>query len=264
VISAYAAGVGLRAPGLPDWATSRLILAGTAPYRSADMPRPTGACLPATERRRATLVTRLALDVAAEALADVDPNEVGSVFASSGGEVDIIHGIFDQLAGMDTRLSPTAFHNSVHNAASGYWSIATGSRQPATSVSAFDTSFGAGLAEAMLRCKTEGADTLLVAYDMPPPCPIAEHRPLAAPFAMALLLRPDPVAGVFARLTVTLQTGLESESQMADPDLERLRRGNPAARSLPLLQTLATPSAGRLSIAHGPNLCLLLEVEPWF
>ena len=263
MIEAYLAGIGLLAPGLPGWPASRPILAGREPYVPAGLPRPAGACLPATERRRATSVTRLALDVAAEALGSADPAGIASVFASSGGEVDVIHAIFDQLAGSDRRLSPTAFHNSVHNAASGYWSIATGSRQPTDSLCAFDDSFGAGLAEALLRCATEGLDVLLVAYDSPPPFPIAEFRPLIAPFGVALLLRHEPGAGVCARLRAEWRAEPGPDPSLPDPALERLRLGNPAARSLPLLAILAAGRAGRLSLGDGQAGSLNLEIAPW-
>lgn len=260
---AYVAGVGLLGPGLPGWAASRPILAGTEPYVPAEIHRAAGACLPATERRRSTRVTRLALEVASAALGDADPRALASVFASSGGEVEVIHGIFDQLAGTDRRLSPTAFHNSVHNAASGYWSIATGSMSPADSVCGYDDSFGVGLAEALVRCAAEGTDVLLVAYDFPPVFPIAEFRPLAAPFGVGLLLRSAPETGVFACLRGEFGAGSEPGQAMSDPALEHLRWGNPAARSLPLLVALAKGAAADIRLGCGMGGCLELKVEPW-
>ena len=185
MIASLVTGVGLRGPGLNGWAASRAILSGAVPHALEPMPKPRADCLPATERRRATTVTRLALDVAGEALGDTDPVTVTSVFASSGGEVEVIHGIFAQLAIPDPRLSPTAFHNSVHNTAAGYWSIASGSHHPADSLCAYDDSFGAGLAEALLRAAAGEGPVLLVAYDLPPLFPIAEFRPIQQPFAMA-------------------------------------------------------------------------------
>lgn len=265
--AAYIAGIGLLGPGLNGWESSRAILAGTEAYLSADMVRPTGASLPPTERRRATWVTRLALDVAGAALGAAlgaaDPHGLATVFASSGGEVDVIHGIFDQLAETDRRLSPTAFHNSVHNAASGYWGIATGGMGPADSVCGYDDSFGVGLAEALLRCATEGVDVLLAAYDMPPAFPISEFRPLSAPFGVALLLRATAAPGTFARLRGGFRPGDAMTGSLDDPGLENLRLGNPAARSLPLLVALARGEVARIEVGCGMGGCLRLEVEPW-
>jgi hypothetical protein len=261
--SAYIAGIGLSGPGLDGWAAGRAVLAGIEAYQPADLPRPTGASLPAIERRRSTLVTRLAVDVAGAALGGADPGSIAAVFASSGGEVQVIHDIFEQLAGTDRRLSPTAFHNSVHNAASGYWSIATGCRGPTDSLCAYDDSLGSGLAEALLRCGAEGMDTLLVAYDLPPPLPIAEFRPLSAPFGVALLLRAAAGPGAIGELRGRFLAEALPATRMDDPGLERLRLGNPAARSLPLLVALARGAEAEILIGCGMGGSLWLEVRPW-
>lgn len=262
MIEAFVTGIGLRGPGLTGWRASRAVLAGAAPYLPVAMAKPLGDCLPATERRRATGVTRLALDTASEALGDTDPTAITAVFASSGGEVEVIHGIFEQLAGNDRRLSPTAFHNSVHNAAAGYWSIASGSRHPAESLCAYDDSFGVGLAEALLRCADGERQVLLVAYDLPPLLPIAEFRPISQPFAVALLFDPSPPAPGLARLLGDYAPVPPSSEPMADPALDQLRLDNPAARSLPLLRAIARGIGTTLSLGHGMGGSLRLRIEP--
>lgn len=257
---AIVTGIGLRGPGLANWMDSRAVLAGLEPYHFCELPKPVGGALPATERRRATLVTRLALDVASEALGGSDPATVTAVFASSGGEVEVIHGIFDQLASDDRRLSPTAFHNSVHNAAAGHWSIASGSHHPADSLCAYDDSFGAGLGEALLRCASGDQRVLLVAYDLPPLFPIAEFRPICHPFAVALLLEPpNPYMGL-ARLRGEWVNKPPIDELMADPALESLRQDNPAARALPLLAAIAAGHNAALSLGHGMGGSLRLRV----
>ena len=52
-----------------------------------------------------------------------------TVFTSSSGDGDNVHEICETLAAADRQVSPTRFHNSVHNAPAGYWSIATRSRR---------------------------------------------------------------------------------------------------------------------------------------
>jgi len=260
---AFVSGVGLRGPGLPGWAESGLVLAGELTYRSNPLPRPTGARLPATERRRATFVTRLAVDVAEETLGNADPGGMATVFATSGGEVEVIHGIFEELASSRRSLSPTQFQNSVHNTAAGYWSIATHSRAPSSSLCGFDDSFGAGLLEALTQCQTEGCPVLLVAYDQPPIFPLAEFRPLAASFGMGLLLTPAATSTTLARLTAGFAHGEDIGSTLADPALEQLRQGNPAARSLPLLVALASATPAELRFGCGMGGNLRVTVEPW-
>ncbi|CAL1240020.1 beta-ketoacyl synthase chain length factor [Candidatus Methylocalor cossyra] len=263
MIEAYLASVGLRGPGLASWTSSRAVLGGRAPYRPGVLPRPAGTPLPAMERRRATTVTRLAVEVAAETLGPRDPSGIATVFASSGGEVEVIQAIFEELARPQPVLSPIQFHNSVHNAAAGYWSIATGARSPSSSVGAYDDSFGSGLMEALTQCRTEGCPVLLVAYDCPPGFPLGEHRPLIAPFAVGLLLTPECGADTLARLRAEFVAAAPGASAMLDPDLERLRRGNPAARSLPLLAALAQGEPAEVRLGCGMGGGLLLEVQPW-
>jgi hypothetical protein len=60
------------------------------------------------------------------------------------------------------------------------------------------------------------------------------------------------------RAVATLMIGMAADpsgepSRCSDPGLEQLRRGNPAARSLPLLVMLAARLAGRvrLDLSHG-------------
>ena len=145
----YLDGVGLWAPGLTGWSASRGILAGREPYRDMPLTRPAPAILPQTERRRSDNTVLLAIQAGQDAIehAAVNPHDVATVFASSDGDMEIIHDLCTALAQPERLVSPTRFHNSVHNAAAGYWSIATGSQQASTSLSCYDATFVAGLVE---------------------------------------------------------------------------------------------------------------------
>ena len=132
-------GVSVWGPGLEGWGASRAVLAGHADYVRRDVAAPAPTMLAATERRRTGPVVRLALEVAREAAASsgLDAAGLRSVFASSNGDGVVVGGILDAMARAapgERVVSPTQFHNSVHNAAAGYWSIAMGSRAPATCV----------------------------------------------------------------------------------------------------------------------------------
>ena len=74
---------------------------------------------------------------------------------------DITHQICEALARPEREVSPTSFHNSVHNAPAGYWSIATGSRLASTSICAYDVSFAAGLLEAAAYATVEHQPVML-------------------------------------------------------------------------------------------------------
>ena len=147
MIRLYVEGIGLRGPGLNGWAESLPVLAGRQDYLAAPTSIPPSLLLPANERRRAAQIVKIALAVGTEAFAAAgrDPAGTATVFTSSGGDGDTIHDILSVLASPQRELSPTRFHNSVHNAASGYWSIAQDCMEASTALCAYDASFGAGL-----------------------------------------------------------------------------------------------------------------------
>ena len=96
----------------------------------------------------------------------LDAATLPSVFTSAHGDLAINDYMCSTLASEPTLISPTKFHNSVHNAAAGYWTIATGCHEASTALTAFDASFGAGLLEAASQCQADARPVLLVAVDV--------------------------------------------------------------------------------------------------
>jgi hypothetical protein len=246
----FVEGIGVLGPGLAGWPAARAVLANVEPYRPEAVRVPSVDLLPAAERRRAGLTVRLAIAVGTEALAHAerDPAEMAMVFAASGGDGQTIHEILAVLATEQREVSPTRFHNSVHNAPSGYWAVATGSRAPSTSLSAFDDSFGAGLLEAAAQAVVEDRPVTLIAYDVPYPDPLHAARPIASMFGTALVLAPVISERAFAELRIALSDGGMSATCMADAALSQLRLGNPAARGLPLLAAFARGDEGAIRL----------------
>lgn len=243
---AYVEGIGLLGPGLPGWERSRAILTGDGAYEAAPAVLTASPLLPPAERRRSVPTVKLAMAVGAEALeqAGRDAATVATVFTSSSGDPDTLHQILETLASEERDISPTRFHNSVHNAPAGYWSIATRCHEPSTSLSAHDESFQAGLLEAAAEVWADGWTVALIAYDLPYPEPLSKVRPIAGAFGTALVLSPQPTGRSFASLDIELSRGDEPVGRMADIGLEALRTGNPTARSLPLLGALARVGMG--------------------
>lgn len=244
----YIDAVGVCAPGLLNWQQARAVLRGESPYAASDPGLYQPALLPPNERRRATAAVRLAFRVAEDAMlsSPYPPNALATVFASSEGDTGILHRLCTALAEERRAVSPTDFHNSVHNAAAGYWSIATGAKLPSVSLSAYDASFSSGLLEAMTLCLGDGVPVLLATYDIVPPEPLFSVRPLTQALGVALVLNAKPSDRSLARISLAA-TG-QSPTPMTHAELESLRLSNPAGRALPLLQYLALRQSGVLFV----------------
>jgi hypothetical protein len=263
MIRVHVEAISLIAPGLSGWRESLPVLRGDRPYAPEPLLPFAPELLPRNERRRVTPVIKLAIQAAEQLVVARAPalQELRSVFASSGGDGEIINNICLALASPERTVSPTQFHNSVHNGPAGYWTIATECRMPSVSLSAYDGSFAAGLLEAATLAVVEGGQVLLVAYDYPPPAPASEVRCFRAPFATAMLLNAERFDRSLARLTIETMDGWR-EDQVEDERLECLRTGNPAARALPLLRAIARQTSGRVVLPYLPDMPLAVGIEP--
>lgn len=261
-LSAYVSGVGVLGPGMASWDEAVSIMTGRASYSPARTVLLVPGLLPPAERRRTGRVVKLALAVAVEATtrAAVDPAQLASVFSSSGGDGDNCHELCQALALEGREISPTKFANSVHNAAAGYWSIATGAKMESSVLCAFDASFGAGLLEAMTYVNVDGEAVLLVAYDTEYPEPIHAKRAIPDAFGCAMVLTPQRTPTSLARIDLTLEDGPADSMSLAG--LEELRSSIPAARCLPLLRQLALGSAGRVALDYLDLSRVVLNVQP--
>jgi hypothetical protein len=114
--------------------------------------------------------------------------------------------------------------------------------------------------EACAQLEVEARPVLLVAYDHPPPAPLAACVGAYPPFAVAMVLSPHatPQSTRLRVETVSRQPvrGMQCEA------LENLRVSNPAASGLPLLCALASGDAGRVVLSHVNGLQLAVDVEP--
>jgi hypothetical protein len=246
--SVHVDALGLAGPGMASWADAVTMLADESSYRGGESPPCMSKLLPANERRRVSSTVRLALKVAEEAMAQssLAIDDVCSVFATRDGDTEILDRICVALTQPERPVSPTQFHNSV-------------SSMPSTTVSAYGASFVAGLMEACAQLQVEARPVLLVAYDQAPPDPLVACTGAYPPFAVAMVLSPDPTAQ---------STGLSIETvnqqpveAMACRDLEWLRVSNPAAAGLPLLRALAAGVPGRVVLPHVNGLQLAVKLD---
>lgn len=254
--------VGLAAPGLLGWESSKSVLAGGA-YVPQPLEKYKPQNLPPNERRRATQLVRLAFRACEDVMQQsaLDAKHLATVFSSSGGDYPIIDQICTALCGKDRGVSPTQFHNSVHNSAAGYWSIGVGSDQPSCSLSAYDDSLAMGFIEAASLVLVDEYSVLLAVYDTQPPEPLQAKRAITEDFSVAFVLTPEPSEQSLA--SVVLSVIEESQSTPVEHgELAGLFQANPAARALPLLELLAQQSEGSIVLAMPSQQSLRLDIKP--
>jgi hypothetical protein len=254
-------GIGVWAPELPEWPAAQRIFADAAAVVAAPTARPAATALAAGERRRAPESVLIAVEAAQQAcaMADRESRELPHVFASAYGDLAINDYLCATLARTPAEVSPTKFHNSVHNAPAGYGAIASGCMRASTAVSGGAASFGAGLLDVALRACGEAEPVLFVAYDLAACGPLRDTIASRSAFASAFVLAPwSPRAVARARLRVG--AGAATLAPMP-PLLHASHAGNPAAACLPLLAVLARRESAVVRVAAAPSLHLDMEIS---
>ena len=261
-LTAYIEGIGLLGPGLTSWESGRAILSGLQAYQSSKTVIPAPELLPAAERRRASDIVKLTLATSLEAIsaAGLQEENLPSVFSFSNGDGINCHTICEMLASEDRQISPTRFHNSVHNAAAGYWSIATETMATSSVLCAFDASFGAGLVDAITQVVVDGTRCILMASDTPYPEPMFSKRPIPDNGGIALVLAPQASPKSLAQIKVSITS--DAADKFDDIALETLRMSIPAARGLPLLQVIAEQKKRRVVLDYLDSTRIAIEVSP--
>ncbi|MBN8712356.1 MAG: beta-ketoacyl synthase chain length factor [Xanthomonadales bacterium] len=257
----YIEGVGVWSPHLAGFPALCEVLAGATPAPPAKAP--IAAILPPAERRRAPACVHLALEVAQQAAA-ASGRELGMlpcVFASSHGDQATTDYMCATLAREPLELSPTRFHNSVHNAPAGYWTIAVGCRAASSAVSAGRASFGAGLLEAGSQALGNDEAVLLACADTVGAGPMYEVTDCHEAFGSALVLSPARGAHTLARVDLQLIPAHPAYPEPPLPEpLASWRSNNPSAPALALLALLAQ-GAGHCQLAAAPALGLHIDLE---
>ncbi len=252
-LTATIESIGFWNNGLPSWAHACAFAAtGVLPDGVANKPAP--QLLPPNERRRAPESVAVALEVALAACAAAgrDPATLPSVFTSTHGDLSITDYMCATLVSDPSGLSPTKFHNSVHNAAAGYWTIGAHCMQAATAISAYDASFAEGLLEALMQLSAGAEAVLLVGYDTGSVGPLLSVHDASGLLGGAMLLSRE---GRGPRISALLADG--------DADAPGALAGhvgnNPMAPMLPLFDALAS-GATRATLLAGPGRVMSVEI----
>ena len=257
-------GIAWWTPALPSWGQARAALRSdaAAPHAGTLAARPSPALLAANERRRAPDSVLMALEVASRAAAESghEAATLPSVFASAHGDLPITDALCRTLAADPLLLSPTRFHHSVHNAASGYWAIGSGSPAASTALSSHQHSFAAGLMEAACQCQADAQPVLLVAYDTEATGALASVNRSCGLLALALVLSPaqGPRSGWALDWDLLAATVAPPAAHSATA---QALAANASAAALPLMEALATESEVDLAWPLSPALALRLRLR---
>lgn len=259
-LSARIEGIGFWAPGLPSWEAALAHVRDGAPPGEGGRPSP--QLLAPNERRRAPPSVAVALDVALAACqaAGREPASLPSVFASTHGDLAITDYMCATLAEDPRALSPTKFHNSVHNAAAGYWTIGAGCLRPATALSAHRASFAQGLLEALAQLACGDEAVLLAAYDTAGSGPLGVVSRSEGLLGGALVLAAHDAARAAPAGSIALRaTLLDGDAPEGQGPLARHSAGNAMAPMLALFNALA--DGGDLALLHaGRGRALRVEL----
>ncbi|NLG76676.1 MAG: beta-ketoacyl synthase chain length factor [Xanthomonadaceae bacterium] len=262
----YLEGISLWSPRTPDWQQAKRVIRGECAPHATKSPRPSTTLLPPTERRRIPDTVAIALEVAARAceMSQRDPAELPSVFASTHGDTAISDYMCATLAATPNLISPTKFHNSVHNAAAGYWTIAVRSFAPYTALSAYENTFASGLLEAAMQAVCERSPVLFVAYDIEAVGPLATILNCSGSLGIGMVISTDaPRSG--ARSMRLRMRGAPADARVqptpACTPAAELVAGNTLAAAFPFVERLAMDAPGSVTLALGARCALEIEIS---
>lgn len=256
----YIDGIALWTPALPGWEHARPALRGAAaPAQPPSRPAP--PLLAANERRRAPDSVLVALQVAHAAvlMSGQDAAHLASVFTSAHGDLAIVDALCSTLSQDPTLLSPTRFHHSVHNAASGYWAIATGCRAASSAVAGYDHSFAVGWLEAATQLAADQAPVLLAGCDTEARGALASVNRSRGLLGVALVLSPFVSTHSLWCVDWSLRVGTAPPSRLRSAAALALA-DNAMADALPLFEALADNGPSTLRLALGPALAMDLSM----
>lgn len=253
-----------------DWNQLASLLQGTSKGFDGNPASPNPEIIPSNERRRAPLSVKLAVEASSQCLdmAGTNGQDLSCVFGSGLGDTDLTDYMCKVLASENKELSPTKFHNSVHNAPAGYWTISTKAMRSANSIAGYGYTASLALLEAMIQCEIEKAPILLSLYDSPVTTILKPILKNEMPFALSLLLM--PVDFDHSGWSVLV----EAESTMGEfswPALTSDHTGilelydkNPSARILCLAELLcSSENFGELTMPLSSQTGLYITAREW-
>ncbi len=251
----YLRGLGLWTP---EYAGPEAWCRGAA---EPDASKPAAKLLEGALRRRASPLTRMSVEVFEQAAnaSTFDPTAVPTIWATAHGEHDTAIKLLKMMRRGEGKLSPTHFHNSVHNTPSAYASIAESNSSASTTLTGGPELVASSLLEAFCQLEAGAGEVVVVLADEPLQAPF-DRQDMQAPLALAFCLSSEREGAsvVFA--------GLRREALPAIKPHERLG-GFYVSAGLPLLERAIARKPGTIALeilrdgqAQESTWCLDLEL----
>ncbi len=242
-------GRGLWSPGFagPDAWLRR--------QRDEQVQKPPVEIVASRMKRATSIATRAAVEATIQAGREAGwpLDSFATIFGSRHGEIRIAIEQMTMMQEDSGIVSPARFKNSVHNTASGLFSISAQNRQFTTALAAGPQTFAMALLEAFALLGTETTDRVVVTVtEEPLPAPIdsfSGHQALGVAFALALEPSPQTLG----------ELDLPCRGDAPAPDLPVPWHEHTSAGTLALLQALKDRRSGTVAVAPG----WVVEVHAW-
>lgn len=232
----YVHGLGFWSAGFPN--VERFCAGREEPEAS----RPDAALLEGPLKRRATPLTRLGVEVLGQAArhAGTELSSLSSVWATAHGEHSPAIDLLGMMHRGEGRLSPTKFHNSVHNTPSGYASIATGNRSVSTTLTGGPELVAATIIESIALLRANGGAVAAIMADEPL-LPPFERKEVTSSLGVALVLAGER-RGALAQLSMPRLEHTQGAAD--DPRFGTLH----ISAALPLVRALGDGATGTVPL----------------
>ncbi|WP_299493315.1 beta-ketoacyl synthase chain length factor [uncultured Shewanella sp.] len=167
--------------------------------------------IPANQRRRLSPLTKIILAATFQAN---PPAQCRSIFASQHGEINRTMSLLSDITNAQS-LSPTSFSQSVHNTASGMFSILTKNKAASTAIAAGTESLSQAVIESYVQLHENPEPILLVYGDEPVPSIFQRFNTQPEwPIAMAFVLSQQSTNTHLAKLTIDTNYQTKTEKHL--------------------------------------------------
>lgn len=197
-------------------------------------------------------LTRASVTAAIEAVhaSQTPPQSVPTVFGSAWGEIGIALDQLEMMVTGDGIVSPFLFKNSVHNTASGVFSIAFGNHGSTTAVAAGATTVAYTLLEGQMILHEGAARVLVVVGDEALPPALRDHGQAPVFAAAFVLAKHPPESGPVVRLSAIELVGAPSGPSPHAAHVPEALAGHPCRPAYELLLAIHGQTPGVIPLGR--------------